>query len=142
MSDAPDKLMLTDGGYVNTACVVYAGGWGSTISEMVGVNAGALVPLSRRRLPPPALVRRAAPDHARSRQRRGDVTDGPRQHAHRPARRGDGGRSPARFGRPASINRAHRSTRRSCAAVIRRWQPRPSAPPGPPRTMSRRIGTR
>lgn len=29
--------VLTDGGYVNTACVVYAGGWSSTISEMVGV---------------------------------------------------------------------------------------------------------
>jgi len=30
--------VLTDGGYVNTACVVYAGGWGNTISEMVGVE--------------------------------------------------------------------------------------------------------
>lgn len=30
--------VLTDGGYVNTNCVVYAGGWGNTISEMVGVE--------------------------------------------------------------------------------------------------------
>lgn len=30
--------VLTDGGYVNTACVVYAGGWGSAIGEMVGVE--------------------------------------------------------------------------------------------------------
>ncbi len=31
--------LLTDGGYVNTACVVNAGGpWGNTISEMVGVE--------------------------------------------------------------------------------------------------------
>ncbi len=30
--------VLTDGGYVNTSCVVNAGGWGPVISEMVGVR--------------------------------------------------------------------------------------------------------
>lgn len=39
--------VLTDGGYVNTACVVYAGGWGNAIGEMVGV---ALPMLSYRHL--------------------------------------------------------------------------------------------
>ncbi|MGI8855538.1 MAG: NAD(P)/FAD-dependent oxidoreductase [Thermomicrobiales bacterium] len=40
VGEGPDRRItgvLTDGGYVNTDCVVYAGGWGNTISEMVGV---------------------------------------------------------------------------------------------------------
>jgi sarcosine oxidase subunit beta len=39
--ERPDRRItgvLTDGGYVNTACVVYAGGWGNTIGEMVGIE--------------------------------------------------------------------------------------------------------
>ena len=39
--EAPNRRItgvLTDGGYVNTDCVIYAGGWGNTISEMVGVE--------------------------------------------------------------------------------------------------------
>ena len=112
--------VLTDGGYVNTDCVIYAGGWGNTISEMVGVE----LPVHTYRYL--GVVCRHPPSFGGPHPITLDLVNGAvdaakrlRQHARRPARRG-GARRPSHLVRTirVSISRAHRNIKRFSAAAI------------------------